>query len=98
MEKYFNKKTKKTERLFDTLNPVYRVVYQNPLVGNKGEAVYITLEAENEDMAKDKAMKNKEFSGYIFMKYFDKKFLKAYKPIGNYVIGKVEYYEGDPRL
>jgi len=97
MEKYFNQEAKKTEGLFETLNPVYRVVYKNPIVGNRGESVYITLEANNEEQAKEKAMQNKEFTGYIFMKYFDGKYLKAYKPTGLYVIGKVEYFEGDPR-
>lgn len=97
MNKYFNPKTKKQEKLFETLNPVYRVCYENPLVGNRGECVYITLEAENEDDAKIKAMNNEEFTKYIWGKYFDKKYLKAYKPTGLYIIGKVEYYEGDPR-
>jgi hypothetical protein len=96
--KYFNPKTKKTQKLFDTLNPVYKVRYENPLVGDKGEAVYITLEANNEEEAKDKAMLNKEFTKHIFMKYYDRKYLQAYKPIGNYVIGKIEYFSGDPRL
>jgi hypothetical protein len=96
--KYFNPKTGKTQKLFDTLNPVYTVRYMNHLVGDKGEAVYITLEANSEEEAKDKAMANKEFTKYIFMKYYDRKYLTAYKPQGNYVIGKIQYFEGDPRL
>jgi hypothetical protein len=96
--KYFNPKTGKTQKLFDTLNPVYTVRYVNPYVGDKGEAVYITLEANEEEEAKDKAMLNKEFTKHIFMKYYDRKYLTAYKPSGNYVINKVQYFSGDPRL
>jgi len=98
MEKYYNPNTKKTEGLFESLNPVYRVCYINPLVGNKGESVWVTLEAENEDDAKIKAMNIEEFTKHIWKKYYDQKYLTAYKPTGLYVIGKVEYYEGDPRL
>ena len=96
MEKYFDPKTKKTQGLFETLNPVYTVKYENPTTG-EGEYVKITLEADNEEEAKNKAMKNKEFVDHIFMKYYDNNYLQAYKPIGIYVIGKMEYYEGDPR-
>lgn len=98
MNKYYNPNTKKTERLFESLNPVYRVCYSNPQVGYKGEAVYITIEAENEDDAKIKAMNNDEFTKHIVGKYYDRKYLEAYKPNGLYVIGKVEYFQGDPRL
>lgn len=95
---YFNPKTKKTQMLFEELTPVWTVCYKNHEVGWKGEAVYITLEAENEAMAKDLAMESKTFTKYIQMKYYKRKYLSAYPAIGNYVIGKVEYYEGDERL
>jgi len=95
---YTNPKTKKAQKLFDTLNPVYTVRYINPTCGYKGEALYLTVEANSEEEAKDLAMENKKFVGHIYMKYYDKKYLDAYKPIGNYVIGRVDYYEGDPRL
>jgi hypothetical protein len=98
MNKFFNPITKKMEKLFETLIPVYTVCYENPLVGNKGESVYITLEAEDENDAKIKAMNNDEFTSYIQGKYFNRKYLKAYKPTDLYVIGQVKYYEGDPRL
>ena len=91
-------KTKKAQKLFDVLNPVYTVCYKNHEVGDKGEAVYVTLEANTEEHAKELAMLNKEFTKNIYMKYYNKKYLSAYRAIGNYVIGKVNYYDGDPRL
>lgn len=97
MNKYYNPSEKKTENLFETLNPVYSVTYENPNFGNRGEYVSMVVEGKNEDEAKDNAMKNEEFSKHIFMKYFDKKHLKAEKPMGLYVIGKVNYYEGNSR-
>lgn len=95
---YTNRETGKAQKLFDILVPVYTVSYINPLVGDKGEALYLTLEANSEEQAKELAMQNQEFTGHIFMKYYDKKYLTAYKAKGNYVIGKVDYYSGDPRL
>jgi hypothetical protein len=99
MEKYFNPKNQKTEELFTSLNPVYSVSCHNePVIGDKGAAVYLIVEAENEEQAKDKALLNHEFTKHIRMKDFNKKWLSVYKPSGLYVIGKVDFYEGDPRL
>lgn len=95
---YYNPKSGKTQKLFDNLKPVWTVCYRNHEVGWKGEAVYITLEAHSNEHAKHEAMLNREFTKHIEMKYYNKKCLKAYKPSGNYVIGKVDYYEGDERL
>jgi hypothetical protein len=97
MEEFYNPKTKKTEYLFETLNPVYEVKYENIDTGDYGEAVYVVLEADNEEDAKDKAMENNEFAKHIVMKYYDRRYLDAYKPTGLYIIGKVRYFEGDPR-
>jgi len=95
---YFNPKSGKTQKLFDVLNKVYTVCYRNHEVGDKGEALYITLEANDEPDAVNKAMANKEFTKHIYMKYFNIKCMNVYEPKGNYVIGKIEYFEGDPRL
>ena len=92
---YHNPNTKKSEKLFDTLIPVYDVKYANPVHGWKGESVSIILEADNEQAAIDKAIKNEEFINYIDMKHFDKNYITVHKPIGNYVIGKVNHYKGD---
>jgi len=88
MNKYFNPNTRKTEELFTTLNPVYQVWYK----GDKGDHVYIILEAKNEDDAKIKAMNNQEFTSHILGKYFDRKYLTAHKPNELYVIGEIKYY------
>jgi hypothetical protein len=96
--KVFNLKTKKTENLFETLNPVYQIRYSNPIYGNIDEFVVITLEADDEKQAKIKAMNNQEFTSHIEGKHYDIEYLTAFKPKGLYVIGKVEYYEGVPRL
>lgn len=99
MKKYYNPKNKKIEPLFETLNPVFRVsCCHEPVIGDKGAAVYLIVEATDEEQAKDKAMLNPEFTKHIRTKDFNRKYLDAYKPSGLYVIGKVEYYEGDPRL
>lgn len=95
---YYNPETKKTQELFDVLNPVYTVRYVNHTCGDKGEALYMTVEAKNEREAKHKAMGNEEFTKHIYFKYYDEKYLVAYPATGNYVIGKVLYFEGDPRL
>jgi len=100
--KVFNKKTKKNQDLFETLIPVFTVCCTNDNIvdGYKGCAVYINVSAENEDLAKNIALANDEFMSHIYNKdEFNKfKHLKTFKPTGNYVIGKVEYFEGDPRL
>jgi len=99
--KVFNTKTKKTQDLFETLIPVFTVCCTNDNIvnGDKGCAVYINVSAENEEQAKELALANEEFMSHIYKKdEFDKKYLKTFKPTGNYVIGKVQYFEGDPRL
>ena len=98
---YYNPKTKKTQKLFEKLVPVFTIgcSTQDIVSGDKGCAVYITVEAEDIEHAKDKAMLNEEFMSHIYdRKNFDRKYLQGHEPIGNYVIGKVLYYEGDPRL
>lgn len=95
---YTNPRTGKLQKLFDILNTVYMVCYRNHEVGDKGEALYYCVEAENEAEAKSLAMENKDFVKHIYMKYYNSKCLSVYIPKGNYVIGKIEYYEGDPRL
>jgi len=98
--KVFNTDTKKSQDLFETLIPVFTVCCKNDNVvnGDKGCAVYINVSAYNEEQAKEMAMNNKEFMSHIHKNDFDKRFLRTFKPTGNYVIGKVEYHEGDPRL
>lgn len=99
--KVFNPKTKKNQDLFETLIPVFTVGCTNDNIvnGDKGCAVYINVSAENEELAKNLALANEEFMSHIHdQKNFDKKYLVAFKPTGSYVIGKVSYYEGDPRL
>ena len=99
--KVYNPKTKKNQDLFETLIPVFTVGCTNDNVvnGDKGCAVYINVSAENEELAKNLALANEEFMSHIRdQKNFDKKYLVAFKPTGLYVIGKVTYYEGDPRL
>jgi hypothetical protein len=97
--KVFNPITKKNQDLFDYLNPVFTVsCHHGHVIGDKGAAVYLIVEAKNEEDAMDKAMLNPEFTKHIRMKDFNKKYLSVHKPSGLYVIGKVDYYEGDPRL
>ena len=96
--KYSNRETGKTQKLFDKLNPVFTVRYINPTCGDKGEALYMTVAAETPEKAIEWAMSKKEFTNHIYMKYYDKKYFEVYPATGNYVIGKVLYYEGDPRL
>jgi hypothetical protein len=97
---YTNPETGKTQKLFDMLLPVFIVCCRNDNVveGYKGCAVYITVQADNEEKAMLTALANPEFTKHIRMKDFTMKYLSAYKPSGNYVIGKVSYYEGDKRL
>jgi len=99
--KVFNPKTKKNQDLFETLIPVFTVGCTNDNIvdGYKGGAVYINVSAEDEESAKNLAIANEEFMSHIYDKEtFDRKYLVVFKPTGNYVIGKVSYYEGDPRL
>ena len=107
MEKYFNPKSKKIEPLFETLCPVFTVCCRTPdiVIGDKGASVSLNVEVcgkivlEYIEEAKDKALLNPEFVKHIRMKNFDKdKHLVVYKPSGLYIIGRVEYNEGDPRL
>ena len=96
---YTNPETGKAQKLFDTLIPVYTVRCGETItIGDKGCAVFIHVGAITKEEAIDKAIKNKEFTSHIRMKDFDKKYLTVYQPTGNYVIGKVLYYEGDERL
>jgi hypothetical protein len=93
--KYHNPKTGKPQKLFETLIPVYDVKYANPVHGWEGETVNIIIDADNEQEAISKALKNQEFIGYIDMKHFNKNYITVHKPIGNYVIGKVNHFKGD---
>jgi len=98
--KVFNNGSKKTRDLFETLIPVFTVGCTNRRVdGDKGSAVYINVSAENQVLAKDVALNNEEFISHIYDKEnFGHGDLVVFKPTGSYVIGKVTYYEGDPRL
>ena len=99
--KVFNTKTQKNQDLFETLIPVFTVCCTNDNIvkGYKGCAVFINISGENEEVAKELAMANEEFMSHIHKKdKFDKKYLRAFKPTGNYVIGNVQYFEGDKRL
>ena len=86
MKKYFDAKLKKIRGLFDNLNPVFQVRYENP-----DSVIRITLEAETEEEAKNKALQNEEFTKHIIKDKYDEKYLYAYKPDGLYVINKVEH-------
>ena len=80
---------------------VWKVCYSNPLVGYKGEALYFTCRARSNTHAIRQAMHCNEFVDKIYMKHFDKKYLKAWKAGKDYKtteINSVQYYEGDPRL
>ena len=96
--RYYNPESQDTQKLFDKLIPVWNVTYKNPSVGYKGEGLYYTVEAKDADEAKSKALANMEFTKHIAMEFYDSRYLTAFTPIGIYVIGKVEYFEGDPRL
>ena len=96
---YTNPQTGKAQKLFDTLIPVFAVRCNEPAVkGYKGCSVIIFVDAKDETEAKIKALKNKEFTSHIDIKYFDRKHLTVYKPTGIYKIGEVMYFEGDERL
>jgi len=79
---------------------VWDVCYSNPLVGDKGEALYYTCLARNNKHAIQQAMRCSEFVDKIYMKHFDYKYFNAFKPKfpEKEEIGKVRYFEGDPRL
>jgi hypothetical protein len=100
MKEYFNPKENKMTDLFETLSPVFSVSCHIPnvVIGYKGAAVYINVEAKDEEDAMNKALANPEFTKHIRMKEFERKHLDTYKPTGLYVIGRVEYFEGDERL
>lgn len=100
MKKFYNpRKQRNEEDLFDDSVPVFSVsAHDNAVNGYKGAAVYLNVEAENEDQAKEKALKNKEFIQHLNEGYKDKKYLSTHEPSGLFVIGRVEYFEGDPRL
>lgn len=98
---YYNPETQKKQTLFEKLIPVFTVacVNDNLVNGDKGCAVYITVEAEDMEHAKDKAMLNEEFMSHIYDRpNFHRDSLRVHEPHGNYVLGKVLYFEGDPRL
>jgi hypothetical protein len=82
----------------DKLIPSWTVSYKDPNAGNKGEAVYMTVSAGDEQQAKTAALSCSEFSQHITPEFYDARYLKAYPATGNYVIGKVQYFQGDPRL
>jgi hypothetical protein len=96
--KVFNPTTKATQDMFDSLNPVFEVscTYPNIVIGDKGAAVRLIVEAENKENAIGKAMLNPEFTKHLRPGY--EHYLDVTTPTGLYVIGKVNYHEGDPRL
>lgn len=91
------KKTKENE-IQPFSKDIWMVRYSNPICGDKGEAVYIAVYADNEEHAKDEAMEYTKFTEHIYMKYYDKKYLHAYRAKRDQIVGRVEYFEGDPRL
>ena len=97
---YQNPETGKLDTLFneDNLIPTWTVKYEDPTTGNKGEAVYITVSAETEWEAKTQALGTGEFTKHLTPEFWELKYLSAYKASGNYKIGEVQYFEGDPRL
>ena len=97
---YFNTEIGKIQRLFDenTLIPTWTVKYEDPNVGNKGEALYMTVSAKDEDDAKTQALACTDFSKHITPSFYNPRYLTTYKATGNYKIGEVRHFEGDPRL
>jgi len=67
---------------------------------DKQNLLTYTLRARNDKEALRQAMLNTEFYNKLDMKTFDKKYLKAYKVkfYKNSDIGKVMYFEGDPKI
>jgi hypothetical protein len=98
--KYFNPETQKTQKLFceEVLVPTWTVKYEDPYVGNKGEAVYMTVSAKDELEAETLALACSEFSQHITPNFYNARYLTAFRAEGNYKIGEVKYFEGDPRL
>lgn len=98
--KYINKETGKAQELFDeeTLVPTWTVRYADPNTGNKGEAVYITVSAKDEQTAKTEALGCSAFNQHITPEFYDSRYLCVYPATGNFKIGEVKYFEGDPRL
>jgi hypothetical protein len=96
--KVFNPITKATQDMFDSLNPVFEVscTYPDIVIGDKGASVRLIVEAEDEEKAKIKATLNTEFTKHLRPGY--ERYLHISRPSGLYVIGKVDYNEGDPRL
>ena len=97
---YFNPETQKTQKLFaeETLIPTWTVRYEDPTRGNKGEAVYMTVSAKDYKEAQSQALACYDFNKHILPEHYDAKYLSAFRASGNYKIGEVEYFEGDPRL
>ena len=97
---YLNIDTGEMQKLFkeETLIPVWNVRYEDPTRGNKGEAVYYTVSAKDETEAKTLALACTDFNKHILPEHYDARYLTVYKPVGNYKIGEVQYFEGDPRL
>jgi len=98
--KYFNTKTKKMQELFceETLIPSWSVQYQDPNTGNNGESVTINISAKDEQQAKTLALACSDFNQYITPEFYDSKYLTAFPAVGNFKIGEVRYFEGDPEL
>ena len=96
----FNKDTGETQKLFceETLIPTWTVRYEDPTRGNKGESVTMTVSANSEDDAKVQALGCRDFTQHILPEHYDSRYLTAFKARGNYVIGEIQYFEGDPRL
>lgn len=98
---YYNPKTDKTQKLFEeqTLNQLWEVYVDNYNVidGDKGAEVRIVVEAQDMEQARDKAINNNDFMQHVLTNFTRDHFV-VHKPVGNYVIGKIEYYSGDPRL
>jgi len=66
--------------------------------GWKGEALWYTINAVDENAAIKKAMSNPDFTKHIHMPRFNKKFLSCYIPTHNVKLGEIFYFEGDERL
>jgi len=98
--KYLNKETGKVQRLFceETLIPSWSVQYSDPNVGNKGESVTMNVSANSEDDAKVQALGCRDFTQHILPEHYDSRYLTAFKAVGNFKIGEIRYFEGDPRL
>lgn len=100
--KVYNPKTKKNQDLFETetLCPVFTVCCTNDEVvnGYKGAAVYLNVEACDKEEAIKKALLNKEFTQHLTKNFNKDRDLTVYTPSGLYVIGRVDYFDGDPRL